>query len=82
MHCTSTLRKMIATPQAFTPSLQPSRTVTRAAQNAAASQHAQINLIRLVKSLDKADPMSDEGTAITRRKDWEVCFVVVYVRCG
>lgn len=44
----------------------------KAAQNAASSQHAQVNLIRLVKSLDKLDPSTDDGTTYQRRKDWEV----------
>lgn len=63
---------MIAQPRPFVPSAQPSSTVKKAAQNAAASQHAQINLIRMVKSLDKLDPSLDEGSNVTRRRDWEV----------
>jgi len=69
MRCTHT--PMIAQPRLFVPSAQPSTTVIKAAQNAAASQHAQINLIRMIKSLDKTD-ISEEATNATRRRDWEV----------
>jgi hypothetical protein len=66
------LTPMIAQPRPFVPSAQPSSTVKKAAQNAASSQHAQINLIRMVKSLDKLDPTMDEGSNMIRRRDWEV----------
>lgn len=62
---------MLAQPRPFVPSAQPSTTVIKAAQDAAASQHAQINLIRMVRSLDKSDP-AEEGSNAARRRDWEV----------
>ena len=62
---------MLAPPRPFVPSAQPSKTVIKAAQNAATSQHAQINLIRMVKSLEKSDSAED-GSNATRRRDWEV----------
>jgi hypothetical protein len=56
---------------------QPSATVKRAAETAASSQHAYINLVRLVGSLDRSDVTSpDEQDDVTRaasfRKEWEV----------
>lgn len=63
---------MLAAPKPFVPSTQPSKTVVKAAQNAAGSQHAQINLIRLIKSLEKLDPSLEITSVNTRRKDWEV----------
>ena len=62
---------MLAQPRPFVPSSQPSTTVVKAAQNAASSQHAQVNLIRMVKSLEKSDPDEYVNNA-TRRRDWEV----------
>jgi hypothetical protein len=67
----SLLYPMLAPPRPFVPSSQPSTTVVKAAQNAATSQHAQVNLIRMVKSLEKSDPAED-GSNATRRRDWEV----------
>lgn len=63
---------MLASPRPFVPTAQPSNTVIKAAQTAAGSQHAQINLIRLIKSLEKLDPSIEPSLVNTRRKDWEV----------
>jgi hypothetical protein len=71
---------MLAPPQArpFVPSPRPSDIVVKAAENAAGSQHAQINLIRMVKSLDKLDPL-EEATNLTRKRDWEVSTSIVLI---
>jgi len=71
---------MIATSQPSTSfPTRPSRQVVKAAQTAVSSQHALVNLIRLVKSLEGMDPeLSEEVraangmTSIFLRRDWEV----------
>ena len=65
------------------PPARPSRQVSRAAQNAATSQHAMVNLIRLVQCLASRDiSFSEEwrsaGGGVTQgtiafKRDWEVC---------
>ena len=63
--------------------LKPSRDLQKAARTASLSSHALVNLIRLVKALDKNDPDYQEESSldptseykrkITLRRDWEVC---------
>ncbi|WWC89086.1 uncharacterized protein L201_004004 [Kwoniella dendrophila CBS 6074] len=73
---------MIATPQppAINLPAKPSPAVIQAAKNAASNQHALINLIRLVKSLE-ARVNSDEDDLATEtyaaKKEWET---VLYAR--
>jgi hypothetical protein len=61
---------------------KPSPQILKAAQAAITSPHALINLTRLIKSLDSKIPSSEPddsplidtstGSAIQKRKDWEV----------
>lgn len=71
-----------ATAQANEGGSKPSPQILKAAQSAISSPHALINLTRLIKSLDSKIPVSEPddspfvdtsaGSAIQKRKDWEV----------